>query len=359
MSGSEETIECAHRLGNQTLTIRILEPPLDQFGYAEKIEYWWRDVRSPVLSGELSETSLDRFIVGELDGEYVGSMTCGTPRDTRDVAILGMVWVRPDQRRKGIATLLLERTIATFRAGGGMAMYLCTVNPHAYRLYYNAGFRPLIGDGMRYLAPGHEDFDRTYFSFAGPTTVRPGVWGDLARVSALHNQTTPDWLIKDYPRHVYRDMRYERHYIQLWKPAGEGRGDVLVLENQSKRVVGIASLVPVDTYYEQHVQVLEFWACPAYTHQIPNLLADLVERAREGSAEILQAYIADVDAEKQEILQTCGFRQEARLCERLRVGDQRIDLLVYSRSLERRCPPARPASAYYGARPAFQSGQET
>ena len=79
MSKSGKTIEHTGRLGDRTLTISILEPPLDRFGYGETIEYWWRDVRTPLLNGELSETSLDRFVVGELDGEYVGSMTYATP----------------------------------------------------------------------------------------------------------------------------------------------------------------------------------------------------------------------------------------------------------------------------------------
>lgn len=341
-----------HRLADQDLTVRVLEPPFGED--ADRVQYWWRDVRAMLVSGELAETSLDRFIVGELDGDCVGSMPYGTPRDTRDLAVLGMVWTRPDQRRKGIATALLQRALADFRTGGGIAMYLCTNNPHAFQLYHKAGFRPLIGDGMRYLAPGHEDFDETFFSYTGPATVRPGTWGDLARVSALYNQPEPRWLVKDYGRGVYRDIRYERHYIQVWKPASQGRGTVLLLETEQRRVVGIASLVETNNYYEQHVQTLDFWACPAYLHQIPDLLAALIEHASKGNAEIVQAYVADTDTDKGDMLLACGFQREARLRDRLRAGDRRIDLLVYSRSLGERRPPSRPASSYYGARPAFQ-----
>ena len=341
-----------YRLADRDLTVRVLEPPLRE--YAERIQYWWRDVRAMLVSGELAETSLDRFFVGELDGEYVGSMTYATPRDTRDLAILGMVWTRPDRRRQGIATALLLRVLTDFRAGGGVAMYLCTNDPHAFQLYHKAGFRPLVGDGMRYLAPESEAFDETFYAHTGPATVRPGTWGDLARVSALYNQPEPDWLIKDYPRGVYRDIRYERHYIQVWKPASQGRGTVLLLETGQKRVVGIASLIEGDNYYEQHVQTLDFWACPAYLHQIPDLLAALGERASDSSAEIVQAYVAETDTVKRDLLLACGFQREARLRDRLRAGDRRVDLLVFCRSLGQQCPPSRPASSYYGARPAFQ-----
>jgi GNAT superfamily N-acetyltransferase len=335
----------------EELVVRTLEPPL--VGYTDRVEYWWRDVRDQLVNGELAETSVDRFFVAELNGAYVGSMTYCTPRDTRDLAVLGMVWTRPDQRRKGIGQIVLEEALADFRAGGGIAMYLCTTNPVAASLYAKGGFVPHIGDGMRYLAPGHGDFDRTFFADNGPATIRPGTWGDLARVSALYNQGEPDWLVKDYPRRVFRDMRYEGHYIRVWRPASLGRGTVLVLENRLKRVVGIASLVEVDSYYEQHTQILDFWACPAYLRQVPDLLAAIVSRAEAGSPEILQAYVAAVDREKREILAAGGFREEARLRNRLRLADQCCDLLVYSRSLGRETEPAHLPSDYYGARPAF------
>lgn len=346
---TSDNVTTVYRLANgEDLTVRVLEPPLGD--YAERIEYWWRDVREALVAGDLAETSLDRFIIGEINGEYVGSMNYATPRDTRDLAALEMVWTRPDQRRKGIAAALLQHTLTDFQAGGGKAIYLCTTNPHAFDLYYKHGFRPLVGDGLRALTPGHEDFDQTYFAHAGPATVRPGTWGDLARVSALYNQPQPNWLIKDYPRRVFRDTRYESHYIRVWKPANEGHGDLLVLANGLKRVVGIASLVEVDSYYEQHTRLLDFWACPAYLGQMPDLMAAIVRQAEEGSAEVLQAYVADVDTEKQQILSAAGFREEARLRERLRVGDSRVDLLIYGRSLSRRALPAHPASSYYGAR---------
>src|SRR5215831_7507387 len=138
--------------GGQTLTVTVLEPPLG--AWAERIEYWWRDVRAALVAGDLAATSLDRFVVGEIDGSYVGSMCYAAHRDRREVAVLEMVWTHPAHRRKGVARALLQRALADFRALGGVAMYLCTVNPDAFALYASEGFRPLVGDGMRYLAPG-------------------------------------------------------------------------------------------------------------------------------------------------------------------------------------------------------------
>jgi GNAT superfamily N-acetyltransferase len=335
----------------QVLTVRVLEPPLG--AYADQVSYGWREVREALLSGALRETSLDRFFIGEIDGTYVGSLTYATPRDTRDVAVLGFVWTQPEWRRKGIARTLLTRAQADFLAGGGMAMYLCTTNPNAFELYASCGFHGLIGDGMRFLAAGQEDFDRDYFSDAGPTTIRPIVWGDLARAAALYNRPDPDWLIKDYPRRVFRGIRYERQFVDVWKPVSEGRGHALVLETVTHHVVGLASVVEITSFAEQHVQTLDFWACRSYLAQMPELLSALVERAGAAGAEIIQAFVADLDQGKRLILSQAGFAEEIRLPNRLRVGEGRADLIVYSRHLDRHPCPAHPPSDYYGAAPAY------
>jgi GNAT superfamily N-acetyltransferase len=342
--------------GGERLTVDVLEPPLGE--YAGRIEYWWRDVRTPLLEGALAATSRDRFVVGLVDGVYAGSMTYATARAGGDVAVLGMVWTREDQRRKGIARTLLSHTLADFRAGGGAAMHLCTTNPHAFALYAQAGFRPLTGDGMRYLAPGHEDFDRTYFAAAGPAAVRDATWGDLAGVVALYNHPHPDWLVKDYhaPRRVMRDVRYESHYLRVWKPASEGRGCVLVLENPLRRVVGIASAVETESFHEQHVHLVDCWACPAYLDALPALLDALARRAAAGGAEVVQAYLAAGDGPKLAAFAAAGFGVEARLRDRLLAdegGTGRVDLLVVSRFLGPRTARLRPTGSYYGGRGAI------
>jgi GNAT superfamily N-acetyltransferase len=345
-----DIVPTRYRLPNgEILTVTGLEPPLGA-SWADRIEHWWRDVRPLLVHGELATTSLDRFVVGEIDGAYVGSMCYDTPRDTRDVGVLEMVWTHPDHRRKGIARTILQHTIADFRCQGGVALYLCTTNPAAEALYAHQGFRPLIGDGMRYLAPGHADFDRSYFADAGPARVRPAVWGDLARVSALYNQTTPDWLIKDYPRRVFRDVRYESHYLRIWKPARDGRGTALVLENPAQRVVGIASAIELDSYVEQQVQIVDFWACPTYLAQLPELLAALVQTARAGNAELLEAHVAEVDRARRQLLEAVGFQEVARLRDHLRVGAERVALCIYTLAFGRRLPPSHAPGEYYGGR---------
>jgi hypothetical protein len=253
--------------------------------------------------------------------------------------------------------VLLRQLLADFRAGGGVAMHLCTTNPKAFALYTSEGFRPCVGDGLRYLAPPHDPatFDQIYYADAGPARIRDGEWGDLGRAAMLFNRTDPGWLIKDYPRRVFRDQRYESHYLRTWLPANRGHGFVLVLENPLKRVVGIVSAIEIDSFFEQDTLTLDFWACPTYLPQLPELLQAAGARAQEARYPVVQAYIAACDAEKRLLLEGAGFRLEAQLRDRLRVGDERHDLLLYRLDGPGRPAPRHPNHSYYAAGPAYLS----
>ena len=106
-------------VGGEALTVTSLEPPLGP--WADRIEFWWRDVRAPLVAGDLAATSRDRFVVGEIAGRYAGSMSYHCGRERPEVAVLEMVWTHPEHRRKGVARTLLRRALAEFRAGGGLA----------------------------------------------------------------------------------------------------------------------------------------------------------------------------------------------------------------------------------------------
>jgi ribosomal protein S18 acetylase RimI-like enzyme len=339
MSESETRLATGERL-----RLAIVEPPL--LGPYRAVEYWWRDVRQAVIDGAWVADSRDRFIFGEIGGEVVGSMLSHAPRVAPEVACLEMVWTREDQRRKGIGAALLTALLADFHAGGGQAMFLCTTNPHAFALYEQCGFQPWIGDGMRYLAPAAEEFDARYFAADGPATIRPITWGDLARASALYNQPRPDWLIKDYPRRVFRGMRYEGHFRQVWLPVQRRAVAPLALETPRGRLVGLASAVSLDSFAEQHVQTAECFAAPAYLDQLPALIEALVAAARSGPAESLQAHVAAPDTDKLRLFIRSGFAIAERRRGYLRRGEQRHDLLVLRRDLGQRRPPARPEASY-------------
>ena len=51
MVAMKQTTTTVRLANGEALTIRVLEPPLGD--YAERIEYWWRDIREALVAGEL------------------------------------------------------------------------------------------------------------------------------------------------------------------------------------------------------------------------------------------------------------------------------------------------------------------
>ena len=237
-------------------------------------------------------------------------------------------------------------------------LYLPTSNPVASQLYMGAGFLHHVGDGMRYLTPGNEDFDDTYLGHEGEATVRPATWGDLSWFALLHNNTRLDWVVRYYlpfsDWKVFNGVRFLGHFRRLLMDAESGRGHLAVMEDVRNRVVAVASLAEVPSYHEQHIKVLNFIAAPAYFDQSVDIVETIVADSISTGTEVVHTYLAESDQAKGDVLDRAGFREEGRLVDGLALDDERrIDLLIYARHLSRPVRLRRRSSEYYGGRPAY------
>ena len=336
----------------ERLTIRVVHAPLGE--YAPLVGCWDR-VRDALLAGGMSESLATPYFIGELDGQVVGSMGCYVPVDTMDVGLVEFVETSQEHRRKGIASALLGALIEWFTSAGGLALSLCTSNPVAGSLYEKHGFWYSVGDGMRYLAPGAEDFDQEYLGHSGTAQIRPATWGDLPRASVLYNNAEPGWIVKDYLTSSFRDTRFERHFINLMKGAEDRRGAVVALESPKTRLVGLAAFHRTDSYMEQHVATLSFRVAPAYYGQAAEVLEAAARRAAELSITLLQTFVAEGDRNQAELLEGAGFTAEARLRDRLRTPGGMEDMLVYSRQLTGSEGPIFGPGDYYAGRKPWQA----
>ncbi len=338
--------------GGEELVVRIMLPPLLE--YADRVDCW-ADVREEVLTGQLSSWLFTPYFVGEIEGEVAGSMSYFTSADASDVGVVEFVTTGDKYRRKGVASVLLDRLVTHFRARGGQALYLCTTNPVAGTLYEKLGFRYYVGDGMRYVAGNPAEFDATYLGHCGRAHVSDATWADLARASVLFNHPAPGWLIKDHLTRCFRHTRFESHFVYWMKQTADRKGVTMTLVNPVGRLVGAAAVVRENTYFEQHVAALSFRVCPAYMNQGPELIDAAAAKAEELGIGILQVRVADCDEDQKELVRTAGFREEARLRRQLRDGDQWLDLLVYSRQVASDPAPCSSEEEYYGSRKAWQS----
>ena len=122
----------------ETLLVSEVEPPLGAF--AGKVGCWWEAVEEDLLSGAFAPWLLSPYYIGEIRGEAAGYLTCLTPARNPRGRLVEFVSTSEEHRGKGVATALLRQLIVRFEANGGLALYLCTTNPAAGRLYESCGF---------------------------------------------------------------------------------------------------------------------------------------------------------------------------------------------------------------------------
>ena len=338
----------------ETLHISVLNPPL-----ADNLTHlvWWNIAKPELVSGAVSPWLHTAYYVGKINGSIAGTLACYKPADTHDIGVIEFVKTEEQHRHKGIADAILGLAIDHFRTSGGKALYLCTANPSAGALYEKHGFKYHLGDGMRYLAPGFENFDETNFRYSGAGTVRNAHWGDLPRVSALYNHDQPDWLIKDYLSQSFVDTRFEQHFMKLMKRTEGDDGDYLVMESPEHSVVGAAAILRFDSYYEQHVAELTLRVVPAYDDHIGEMFLMAEERARNLGISIPQIHAAQCDTSQLAHLKDAGFSEQGRFKEHLMTDEGLIDMLIYRKRLG--TPPARTYTRdhYYGGRFVWQQNK--
>src|SRR5437588_11121316 len=97
--------------------------------------------------------------------------------------MLGHVFTRPEQRRKGIASAVMARQMENLRKRGGRVLLLGTgFESPAYWIYHSFGFRSLKDGFMRYAV--EPAFEERWFA---PTTaaIVPAEWRHWPLVALL------------------------------------------------------------------------------------------------------------------------------------------------------------------------------
>ena len=345
-----KTIPNCKLKSGETLSVEYFEPgPQVPASRAEEITRFviqvetldsWASVAESLylkrcLQGRFAETGLDPLFLGRLDGKIVGDVGCQVSRDSPETGSLGWVFTDPAQRGKGISSYLTRLAVQWFQDRGGVCMLLGTGNPIAHHVYEKYGFRDYNGHVMRRLSPGAdaEGFERRLFARTGPAAVRPAVWSDVSRVAALYAAPHP-WLVQDYQENLIthpslKKLRYFSVFPALQLRAEQPGGSVQVLETRRKRIVGLAALLPDPAPFQGHIGRLDFLIRPEFLDQGQELLAAVLNQAREGGVQTVEARFASTDREKVELARAAGFRHAARFPDRFRIGAESVDLELY------------------------------
>lgn len=287
----------------ETLEIGVLTAPDERLQASveellgHKGEHWRAHI-SAALRGETDRLET-RFYLGLLEGRPVANIMTV---EQRGVGILGHVFTRPEQRRKGIASAVMARQMEDFRRRGGHVLLLGTgFESPPYWIYHSFGFRSLRGGFMRYAV--EPDFENRWLAPAPAQVVR-AEWRHWPLVALLASIPSGE-VHRSVAWNVREIENLEGPYVQFMDQRRKNDAfQSVMLETDSGAVTGCATVVPVS---EAGRALPGDWLVDVFTHpSFTQRTADLLQALTIPSGRAI-AY-ADINAPaKTEALQAAGF----------------------------------------------------
>ena len=291
------------------------------------------------MAGNYADSLTVVMCPGMRQGRWVGTATVAYAASEAEVGAVCDVMTHPDARGLGVARAATQAVTSHFVDQGGRAVYLGTGRDgNAQRVYQRIGYEWFHGGVMRHLPPDGQDFDRTYFAPGQPTSIRPAEWGDLPGVSALFAQPY-DMLAGDYVRGLFSPGRTFHGrcvsvfpYIYYDVTARGGACRVLTGET-AHRVLGLATMTPIDTAYRRHVGVVDVMTHDHFVERGPDLLKAVVDSGRAAQLERGLAYVPVTDTAKAQWMRDIGARSACMLPEQVKLEKESVDVEVFDLSL--------------------------
>lgn len=293
--------------------VPISEDLIDELG-----RFW-----ASIFEGELPDIGREVFLGAEeayssctLHLRREGERLAGTCFVMQSKAVAGLaglsdVATDPQFRGRGIATELCREAVEGFRAAGGEALFLGTVNPAAARVYYRLGWRKLAGaEVMVNVLSGEspEAFLVETFREGSATVVEATPADRIPMIPLL--VCAHDWQVLDANTGMY-STRYATQrscmglYVRYERIRRGAGGAWFAAKTAEGKVVGLATArrdeagdCQIDGF--AHGRFAGVWEA-------------LVEAAMEGcavdSGRRRYAVVSVEDEEKQSLFESLGFRR--------------------------------------------------
>ena len=298
-----------------------IETPIEESLANELVDFWERifsgldDDYRRVFTGAECQENRSLIYVARIGTQLAGTCFLTIGRSSTCLGGLGGVAVAPELRRKGIASYLCERARNAFRAQGGEALFLGTVNPAAAHVYHRLGWRKLVGTNvMAWITSGDspEAFLVNYYKEARPVSVVTG--SSACRIPMIPLLLSPhDWQRLD----TNVDLLSTRYAIQnscmgLYPRyealSREGRGMWFAAHTDQGRLVALSTVqlrgssqAQVDGF--AHQNYLGYWQ---------EMVQAVLHWAAERGARTGQALVSIEDEDKQRRFESLGFRKASQ-----------------------------------------------
>ena len=297
-----------------------------------RTDYDWLEA----MHGDYSERLVITSVLARRRGEAIATATIHFARERPEVAVLGGVLTRPDQRGQGLAGQVVEHALALAR-DAGCAVCLLGTAAKPRNVYLQHGFAWLNGAVMR-RELGAAGLEARYFAAGQPAEIRPATWGDLGGFSLLLAQPLA-MVGLDFPRGLFsgRYVPAERclsNFPVLWYDTVARGGLLAVLaEPSAGRVFGLGTLTRGSGSARRSTALIDFSCHDNYLAQLPALLAHLLDVCQTREIQHIEAQVAAGDDAKLACLRSAGFQELARRPGALRLERETRDVLLFGLTL--------------------------
>lgn len=273
-------LEAARLHNGETVEVAAIRGP--DLEWADRIEAllghkppFWSWQNSAVVRRELG-----------LDAHFYVLHRGGVPfshvltTEVRGVGILGHVFTREEERRKGAARALMERQLEHFGARSGRALYLRTEHASVpYRLYEKLGFRAAEpGSRVMELYRGEAGAFHDAWFAPGPAEVVEPAWPHWPASAPLFLADSPE-VVRCVGRGLLGREITEGPFLAVLRDheAAASRGDSstarVLVQADTKAVVGFAQLARDPKWPAAHL--VDLHCHPTFAAQGETLLRSL------------------------------------------------------------------------------------
>ncbi len=256
----------------------------------------WREHIRSALDGE-TDALETRFYLGLLDGRPAANVMTV---ERHGVGILGHVFTRPEQRRKGIISQVMARQMDDFRARGGHALTLGTgFESPAYWIYHRFGFGNLVSGFMRYETEPGAYVEQEWFREA-PASVAPAQWRHWPLVALLASYPATD-IVRSVAWGLFGIGNLEHPFVSFMASRRrDPRLQCVMLEAEHGAITGCATLTRMPLW--PGVWLLDVFAHPNYEDRLGDLIAAL-----DLSPPKIVAFAGNNDTPRKRALERAGF----------------------------------------------------
>lgn len=287
------------------------------------------------LGGEFGPNLRCMFFLEILEDRIIGAVGCLYAHKERGIALLGPVAVSNTQRRKGIATRLVNKALSHLRVRGCQAVYLGVAkNNPARELYQKLGFESYCGIIMRKLFCPAAEFEKLHFAKGSPTQVRQINWEHFCDVQALLAYPATIYSF-DLQRGLFSSKyaqpgRFLGVFPEMMKrqAKGEGLANVLV-SGANENVVGLSHITRTPSEPQRHVATLDFFVHDNFIDDVPNLLAETIDQCRQVCVKIINCYVPEYDTLKCQAIEKAGGVIKAILPSNMFIQNKYENVLLY------------------------------